>query len=205
MTGKDHTKSIVSRETFSRLEIYASLLEKWNPKINLIAKSTINTLWDRHILDSIQFFNLIEEKHKNWLDIGSGGGFPGLVLAILAMDMDHRPKISMIESDQRKSVFLRTVLRETGAEASVTTSRIENLPSYKADILTARALADLPNLLNFADRHLSKTGTALFAKGANWKKELSDAQLAWQFTWEAVKSKTAPDAVILKIQGITHV
>jgi len=205
MTDKDFIASIVSRETFRRLEIYADLLEKWNPRINLVAKSTMQSLWTRHIYDSIQFFDLIESNSQNWLDLGSGGGFPGLVLAIMAMERPNAPHITLVESDQRKAVFLRTVLRETKASGTVLSQRIEEIPPQNADILTARALADLKTLLGFADLHLAADGVAIFAKGANWKKEVSDASATWQYGVEEVKSKTDPAAVLLKIQGITHV
>lgn len=205
MNQDTHLALNVSRETMEKFAIYAELLKKWNPKINLVAKSTIQNLWDRHIYDSVQFFDLINKDSKKWVDIGSGGGFPGIILAIMAAELPSSPEVLLVESDQRKAVFLRTVLRETEVSAKVLTSRIEETPPLKADVLTARALADLPKLLQFADLHLANTGTALFAKGANWKKELSEARLAWQFECKPAKSKTDPDAVILQIQGLTHV
>lgn len=205
MGEKEKIAEIVSRETFSRLELYAALLVKWNPKINLVAKSTIEGLWARHIHDSVQFFDLIDENSQKWVDIGSGGGFPGIVLAIMAADLAQKPEVILVESDQRKAVFLRTVLRETGVSAKVLTSRIEETPALNADILTARALADLKTLLNFTNCHLSKNGTAIFAKGVNWKKELAEARKTWCFDCEVVKSKTDKDAVILKIRGLANV
>lgn len=111
----------VSRETSDRLRLLADLLQKWNPKINLVSRSTLETLWDRHILDSAQIFDLVLHPVDHWVDIGSGGGFPGLVVAILAAEKDPAQKTTLIESDQRKCAFLRTVLRETGVSATVLT------------------------------------------------------------------------------------
>lgn len=195
----------VSRETFERLEHLADLLRKWNPRINLVSKASLATLWDRHIMDSVQVFEAVEQGFAHWLDIGSGGGFPGLVVAILAKEKSPLSRITMVESDQRKCVFLRTVLRETGTEATVLAKRIESMPPQQVDVLTARALADLPTLLSFADRHLSAEGTALFPKGVTWKKELKEAQKSWSFDHEAIMSKTEPEAVILKIKGLSRV
>ncbi len=205
MTDEKSVAEIVSRETFEKFKIFAALLKKWNPKINLVAKSTIDVLWERHFLDSIQFFDLIEKTGGKWVDLGSGGGFPGAVLAIMGSEIHEQPEIILIESDQRKAVFLRTVFRETGVSAKVLTTRIEKTPALNADLMTARALADLKTLLGFTKTHLSPAGTALFAKGENWKKELAEAREIWQFDSEVVKSRTDSNAVILKIQGLSHV
>ena len=154
----------VSRETLAKLQVYADTLIKWNPKINLVAKSTISDLWDRHIVDSLQIMRHIPESAQHIVDIGSGGGFPGLVLAIASAEAHPKSSITMIESDQRKSAFLRTVLRETGVSATVLTERIEKAPAQSADVLTARALADLSMLLEFAEQHLKKRGHSLLFK-----------------------------------------
>ena len=133
----------VSRETKARLEIYAELLRKWNPKINLVSKGTIDDLWSRHIIDSAQIYALACHPIEHWIDLGSGGGFPGLVIAIMAADRGSPGKTTLVESDARKCAFLRTVIRETGANATVMNERIEVLPSLEADILSARALGSL--------------------------------------------------------------
>ncbi|WP_243613454.1 16S rRNA (guanine(527)-N(7))-methyltransferase RsmG [Shimia aestuarii] len=192
----------VSRETSDRLRLLADLLQKWNPKINLVSRSTLETLWDRHILDSAQVFDLVPHPVDHWVDIGSGGGFPGLVVAILAAQKDPAQKTTLIESDQRKCAFLRTVLRETGVSATVLTKRIEQADRQKADILSARALADLSQLCEFAERHLQSDGTALFPKGVTWQKELRQAEESWSFTPEVITSISEPEAVILKLGDI---
>lgn len=195
----------VSRETMGRLSQLAQLLEKWNSKINLVSPSTIQDLWSRHILDSAQIFELAGKKGGSWLDIGSGGGFPGLVVAILNEDAGRPWNVTMMESDIRKCTFLRTVLRETGVQAQVITARIEKAEPQGADIISARALADLDTLFDFSERHLHVSGQALFPKGVNWKKEVQVAEKSWSFSVEAIKSETQEGAVILKVGEITRV
>lgn len=195
----------VSRETMGRLSQLAQLLEKWNSKINLVSPSTIQDLWSRHILDSAQIFELAGKKGGSWLDIGSGGGFPGLVVAILNEDAGRPWNVTMMESDIRKCTFLRTVLRETGVQAQVITARIEKAEPQDADIISARALADLDTLFDFSERHLHVSGKALFPKGVNWKKEVQVAENSWSFSAEAIKSETQEGAVILKVGEITRV
>ncbi|SHG99840.1 16S rRNA (guanine(527)-N(7))-methyltransferase RsmG [Cognatishimia maritima] len=195
----------VSRETLERLATLSDLLQKWNPKINLVAQSTLVDLWKRHILDSAQLFDLMPAQGGSWLDIGSGGGFPGLVVAILNAEQKRPWKVTMMESDTRKCTFLRTVLRETGVTASVITKRIELADPAQVDVISARALADLNTLFSFSERHLKADGTALFSKGVNWKKEVQVAEKSWSFQAEAIKSETQEGAVILKVGDITRV
>lgn len=195
----------VSRETIERLELLADLLKKWNPKINLVSPSTIDDLWSRHILDSAQLFTLGGRQGGHWLDIGSGGGFPGLVLAILNAEANNLWKITMLESDVRKCTFLRTVLRETGVTGTVITKRIEAADPQQSDVISARALADLSLLLEFSDRHLKPDGMALFPKGVNWKKEVQVAEKSWSFSSDTINSGTQEGAVILKIRDIARV
>lgn len=194
----------VSRETFERLSTYVALLKKWNPRINLVSRSSIDDVWSRHIMDSVQLFSLATKPCKIWADLGSGGGFPGLVIAIMAMEAGSPTEVVLVESDQRKSAFLRTVIRETGAPARVITGRIEDIKSLTADILSARALADLSGLLAFAQRHLAPNGTALFPKGVQWEKEVSNAQTQWNFDYEVVKSQTEDGPVILSVTGVSR-
>ncbi len=191
----------VSRETFERLNTYVNLVERWNPKINLVSRSSLKDIWTRHILDSIQVYENAD-RAKHWVDLGSGGGFPGLVCSILATEDQPDTLFTLVESDQRKSVFLRTVARECGLNCKVVSKRIEALDPLSADILSARALADLKTLISFCDKHLSALGTALLPKGVAWKKELAEARKEWKFQVDPVKSLTEPDAVILKIRGV---
>ena len=192
----------VSRETAARLDTYAALLEKWNPAINLVAKSTLAALWPRHILDSAQLLALAPPGARRWADLGSGGGFPGLVIAILAADTAPDLRLTLVESDRRKAAFLETVLRETGISATVAAERIEDLPPLAANIVSARALAPLPVLLGHAHRHLAPGGIALFPKGARHRGEIAESLERWRFSVQKHPSRTDPDAVILSIGDI---
>ncbi|ATG45224.1 ribosomal RNA small subunit methyltransferase G [Phaeobacter piscinae] len=197
-------ESYVSRETYERLKHYEALVKKWSPKINLIAKSTLADVWDRHIVDSLQICQGIDFP-RSWLDIGSGGGFPGVVVTILAAERAPDCAVTLIESDQRKCAFLRTAIRECGVKATVISERIEKVPPMAVDVISARALADLSTLLGFVERHLHPEGIALFSKGLQWKKEVDNARSQWQFDLKSTKSWTEPDAVVLEIRGVTRV
>ncbi|MGJ8627198.1 MAG: 16S rRNA (guanine(527)-N(7))-methyltransferase RsmG [Sulfitobacter sp.] len=193
----------VSRETFERLESFVQMVEKWNPNINLISKSSVSAIWDRHIADSMQLYGLVS-KFDAWVDIGSGGGFPGIVISILSMENSEDNAITMVESDQRKSAFLRTVIRELELPATVISERIEKIPSLNADVISARALADLSGLLTYASQHLRDGGIGLFPKGAKWREEHEEAQREWSYSCEPIKSLTDPFAAVLKIKDIAH-
>ena len=193
----------VSRETEERLGAFVDLVTRWTKRINLIAKASLPEIWTRHVIDSVQVFTLAPTGHR-WVDIGSGGGFPGIVAAICARDTRPDMRFVLIESDQRKAAFLRTAIRELGLSAEVIAARIESAEPQNADILSARALADLPALLEHAERHLAPGGCALFQKGAQWQKELAAARATWQFEAEAVTSVTNPDSVVLRIKGISR-
>lgn len=195
----------VSRETWDRLEHYTDLLKKWNPRINLVSPTTLAEAWTRHIVDSAQIWGIPQTYPQHWADLGVGGGFPGLVVAILRDEFAPEMKVTLVESDQRKCAFLRTVLRETGVVANVEARRIEEIPPLGVDLLSARALASLDKLLGFADRHLCENGTALFPKGAQAEKEIADARKMWQFDLVRHTSLTDPQAVVLQIGALTHV
>lgn len=194
----------VSRETYQRLELYAELLRKWNPKINLVSKTTLDDLWTRHIVDSAQMFGMMKAGSTRWVDLGSGGGFPGLVIAVLAKELAPELQVTLVESDQRKCAFLRNVSRETECKATVIADRIEKIEPLGADTLSARALTDLNGLLGFAKLHLAETGICLFPKGVTWEKEVEDARDSWRFSMDVIKSETQENAVILKIGEIDY-
>lgn len=198
----DWLRERVSRETIEKLEAYVALLRKWNPAINLVARSTLDAAWDRHICDSAQVFFLLEDQPVHWLDIGSGGGFPGMVCAILAAELSPHTEFTFVESDKRKCTFLQTVARASGADVRVVSERIEELEPQKADFVTARALAPLPVLLGFADRHLQAGGRALFLKGESYAQEIQAALETRRFTYQEYTSKTDENAVILMIEEI---
>ena len=195
----------VSRETFLRLKEYEKLLFKWNAKINLVSRSTLDNFWNRHVLDSAQFLSSVGEKAGKWVDLGSGGGLPGLVVAILSDESEPVNKLFLVEADARKAVFLKTVCRELGLKVEVYNNRIEELPPMSANIVSARALAPLKTLCLYAKNHLEKDGVAVFAKGENWKAELVEAQKKWIFSYEAVKSTLHEGSVVLVLRGIKSV
>lgn len=195
----------VSRETFERLDHFAQLLRKWNPRINLVSRHTLDDLWTRHFVDSAQIHELAPNPLDHWVDLGSGGGFPGLVIAILSMETSAPSRVTLVESDLRKCAFLRTVIRETNAPAVVVNKRIEDVPALNANVLSARALADLPKLLAFAEQHMAQDGLALFPKGTSWQKEVQDAQSQWNFEYQVAKSKTEDGPAILGITGVSRV
>ncbi|MDE3029387.1 MAG: 16S rRNA (guanine(527)-N(7))-methyltransferase RsmG [Paracoccaceae bacterium] len=189
----------------ARLDLYSALLEKWNPVINLVSKSTLAETWTRHFLDSAQIFDLCPQNAQSWADLGSGGGFPGLVIAILGAERVPNLRVTLVESDVRKATFLNTVAREVGVSVAIRPDRIESLPPLASDVLSARALAPLDQLLSFAARHLAAGGVALFPKGASYADELAKARENWAFSVEETQSKTDPNAVILGIKGFAHV
>ena len=197
-------KTDVSRETFERLEAYVALIEKWNPKINLVSKSSLPEIWDRHIWDSAQIFDISVEGTV-WADFGSGGGLPGIVLAIFAKECRPDMEFYLVESDQRKCAFLRNAVREIGLNVKVHAERIEVLDPIGASVISARALTDLNGLLEFVERHSAKNGVAILPKGETWEKEILQAQENWSFEYEEITSKTNNDAAILKIKDFARV
>lgn len=199
-TAEDFARdSNVSRETLDDLITYADLLKKWTVRINLVSKSSLDDIWRRHIQDSLQIADLVADPPKKWVDIGSGGGFPGLVIAIAQKTSWLDTQFTLIESDQRKAAFLRTVISETGARADVLSKRIEDVPYLNADILSARALASLSDLFEYGERHLSKNGQMLFLKGSKASQEISEAERNWRFKYALFDSKTDSTGVILRI------
>lgn len=189
----------VSRETIEKLKEFGALLEKWTKSINLIASNTVPELWTRHILDSAQLYELAPQGWSSWTDMGSGGGLPALVIAIL--DTNSRP-IILIESDQRKCTFLKTVKRELDLNIEIVAGRIGADPLPPADVLSARALAPLPDLLQYATKLLKPSGTCLFPKGSKHQDEIALAGVKYNFDLKVHPSHTHPDAGVLEISRI---
>lgn len=192
----------VSRETFDALKAFESLVQKWTPAINLVSKSTVPEIWDRHIADSAQIFALCPPNANLWVDLGSGGGFPGLVIAILAVEHMPELRVNLVESDLRKATFLRQAAQALHLPVSVLSSRIEALQPMEADVLSARALAALPALVGFAATHLNPEGVAIFPKGARYQEELAQAREAWAFDVDTRPSLSDGEAAILVIRNI---
>ncbi|MBP2293885.1 16S rRNA (guanine(527)-N(7))-methyltransferase RsmG [Azospirillum rugosum] len=190
----------VSRETLDRLAAYDATLRKWQPKINLVGPSTLPDAWRRHFLDSAQLFPLIPESARVLVDLGSGAGFPGLVLAIMGV-----PEVHLVESDARKCAFLREAARAANAKITVHNKRIEAVTGIEADVVTARALAPLSELLAWAHPFIGNRGATLFPKGQNVAEELTDTTKYWKMRTERFDSRTDPTGTILRVSGIDRV
>lgn len=196
--------AFVSRETEDRLAAFHDALLKWTSKINLISKHTKSDAWSRHILDSLQLWPLVGDDPQVWADLGSGGGLPIVPLACVAKTENPKLQFHAIESDQRKCAFLREILRKLELPLTVHPSRIEGVAPLRADIISARALAPLKDLLPHCDHHLAQGGTAVLPKGANHKAEIEQALERWRFSVQTIPSVTDSSAVILKIKDIAR-
>ncbi len=194
----------VSRETFEALEAFVALVEKWTPAINLVSKTTVPDLWARHVIDSAQLFAFCPASATRWIDIGSGGGFPGLVIAILAKEALPSLQVTLVESDQRKATFLRQAAQSLGLSVTVLSSRIESVSPLEADVVSARALAPLGDLLQLAYGHMRHDGVALFLKGARHVVELDEARKSWRFDAIVHPSISDSAAAILEIRNINR-
>ena len=195
----------VSRETEERLNAFTATLRQWNRRINLVAPASLDRLWERHILDSLQLFALRPDRARHWADLGTGGGFPGLVLAIIAADHSPDLRFTLVESDRRKAAFLAAAARAAGVKPRILPERAESIPSLQADVLSARALAPLTHLLAHAHRHLAPDGIALFPKGVRHVEEIDEALADWRFAVQKIPSRTDPSGVLLAIDGVARV
>jgi 16S rRNA (guanine527-N7)-methyltransferase len=187
----------VSRETLERLDSYLELLRRWQRAVNLVGGSTLIDPWRRHILDCAQIVPHVPRSAATVLDLGSGAGLPGLVLALMGV-----PGVHLVESDQRKAQFLREAARLTRAPVVVHATRVEDLQGFAADVVTARALAPLPRLLGLAAGLLAPGGLCLFLKGENAMRELTEARQSWHMRSEIVPSRSGSRGVLLKLEGV---
>ena len=194
----------VSRGTLAKLEGLLDLVAKWNPKINLVSVTSLSEAWSRHLLDSAQLWAIAQAKSGKWLDIGSGGGFPGLVIGIMAEEAAPDLRVVLVESDKRKSVFLSEAVRQFKLNADVRCARIESLSPMGATIISARAFSPLQGLLPMVAQHLLPDGVALLPKGRRHQDELDQTGAQWTYCAEAIASKTDPSGVILKIWGLQN-
>lgn len=191
--------------TGRRLQIYAALLRRWQATINLVAPSTLPGLWSRHIGDSLQVQAAVPAARR-WIDLGSGGGFPGLVTAIVLAG-EPGAIVHLVESDKRKAAFLRTVSRETGAPAVIHAERIEHFNARfdePVDAVSARALAPLADLIAYAEKYLQNGAVGVFPKGQQALSELTAPQLDRRYLIESIPSRTQETArlLILRHSGI---
>lgn len=193
----------VSRETLDRLATYEAVLRQWQTTINLVAPSTIDDVWHRHFADSAQLLSFASAGARRWLDLGSGAGFPGLVVAIVA---GAAADVTLVESDIRKSAFLREVARRTGVAVDIRTERIEKASTQTKlgpfDVVTARALAPVGRLLGLAYPFFSSGTKGLFLKGREARREIEEARAAWSFTCREHPSLTDAEGRVVVIENL---
>lgn len=192
----------VSRETLDALFEFQADLLSWTNRINLISPQTRKEAWSRHILDSAQLLFFVDECAETWCDLGSGGGLPAIVVGILAREVRTDLSITMIESDARKSAFLKLMVKKFRLNAQVKNERIELVDQQCADVVSARALAPLVDLLPLVQRHIAPHGSALLPKGQNYLAELGSISDAWRYQLEINESATNPEACVLKLTNI---
>ncbi len=200
----------VSRETMARLDRFAHVLERWNSRLNLVSADSLAEVWDRHFLDSAQVLDPVRSRTGlNWADLGSGAGFPGLVVAIIGPDLISGLSVTLFESNSRKCAFLENVSRETSTPVRVVNTRVGEIKAEEVDpdardfdVVSARAVAELPDLLRLASGMLARDGVCLFPKGRGCDREISAARQHWRFSLSRWPSLTDPDARILEIGDI---
>ena len=193
----------VSRETLARLKAYADLLADWNARHNLVAKSTLPDLWRRHFWDSAQLAALIPELATNLVDLGSGAGFPGLVLAAMRPSL----AVTLCEATTKKCLFLQAAADRMNVKVTIQNARLEDLSPQAFDVVTARALAPLPDLLSYAQKFTAPNTACLFLKGQNVGVELTEAHKYWTMKASQVPSQTDPSGAIVIVRelGPRHV
>ncbi|MGI9387201.1 MAG: 16S rRNA (guanine(527)-N(7))-methyltransferase RsmG [Methyloligellaceae bacterium] len=212
----------VSQETLDRLSVYADLLARWQKTQNLVSPKTLPVIWQRHFADSAQLLDVMPNNARNVWDLGSGAGFPGLILAILLAEKDTAcggedggndlgtpPIVRLIESNGRKCAFLREVARHSGVTVEIHNRRIETPPDSvkvrSGDVITARALAPLERLLTLAAPYFASQSTALFLKGRAAPQEIERAKRSWRFTWNMIPSRTDPGGSIIVLRDLRPV
>jgi len=197
------SKTGVSRETLARLKAYADILADWNARHNLVARSTLPDLWRRHFWDSAQLTPLIPATARTLADLGSGAGFPGLVLAAMRPDL----AVTLHDATTKKCAFLQAAADRMGLPVTVQNARLEDLRPHIFDVVTARALAPLPQLLTYAQNFVGLNSVCLFLKGQNVGAELTEAHKYWNIKVSQVPSQTDPSAAIVVVRelGPRHV
>ena len=193
-----------SEKTLQNLKKYEILLQKWQKHINLVSTQTLSEAWKRHFEDSAQLWEHIPEGAETLLDLGSGAGFPGLVLAIMAAEERPSLTVHLVESDARKCVFMAEVARACGVSVQIHEERIEQLSPFKADVITARALKDVTALLSYCRPFVMQETTALFLKGKKAKEEWKTAQNDVSAQAVFIPSKTDNGGFILKLTQIKY-
>jgi 16S rRNA (guanine527-N7)-methyltransferase len=195
------TAASVSRETLDRLKRYAELLADWNTRHNLVSSGSMADLWRRHFWDSAQIADLIPQRANTLVDLGSGAGFPGLVIAALRPEL----RITLVEATGKKCEFLKVVAAESGPRVEIRKARIEEMTPEPFDVITARACAPLSQLLSYAQRFWGKGSRALLHKGQNLASELTEVHKSWRIQAEQHSSRSDPSGIILEIRELQRV
>lgn len=193
----------VSRETYAKLETYVALLNEWQKKFNLVSKASLPDVWNRHVADSAELFQYLNPEAKSVYDLGSGAGFPALVLAIMAQEVFSKMRFTLIESIGKKTLYLNAVKTALDLKnVQIINARAENLNLPVADVITARAVTSLTNLLGFAFKFCGKQTNLLFPKGRSYQEEIDEAQKKWNFYVKVDKNRVSADGVILNIRNL---
>ena len=192
----------VSRETINDFCEYEALLSKWNKKTKLVSKNTLVNMWQRHFLDSGQIINHVDASRKRWVDVGSGAGFPGLVVGLLLRDRKIDCDLVLVEKNSKKVFFLNEVIRKLNLNVKVLNKNIGAIKPLNADILTARAFSDLKELIEIAYNHRKKEGICLFLKGENYELELDKTLNYWFFDYDVVDSLSNSSGKIIRVKKI---
>lgn len=195
----------VSRETQDKLAALLALVSKWNKAINLVSASSLQDGWNRHVLDSAQLVLATDKRAGRWLDIGSGAGFPGLVVSIVLDEINPAVWVTLVESDRRKATFLSEAVRILDLKADVLCGRIEQQAPMNAAIVSARAFAPLSRLLDDAQPHMAEGGVGVFLKGQSHQVEVSTAMKHWMFDCDVIPSRTDDSSVVLRLEKVRHV
>jgi len=193
------SKFALNKKQIDKVDFYLSAIIKHNKHTNLIGKSTIENIWDRHVLDCLQLTNYIKNKKFKIIDLGTGAGLPGVLLSIVGYQ-----KVLMVDSVKKKTDFVRQITRELSLSAKIQNKRIEKPPTLQHDIIVSRALAPLTTLLTYARMYSNKNTTSLFLKGRNANVEIDIAKKAYFFEFEKIKSLSSDDGCILKINNIKN-
>ena len=194
----------VSRETCEKLHCYYHLLIDWNKNINLVSRKSIDSSWVRHFLDSAQLWLYAPKETRSWLDFGSGAGFPGMIISIIAQELNPELKVTLVEKNRKKVIFLKEVARKLSLKPRIFCSRVEEIENQSADVISSRAFGSLKVLLEIAYMHKNKRTTNLFPKGKknNYSKEIIESKECWNFDIREIKNLIEPDSSILIIRNI---
>ena len=195
-------KYSVSHETFLKLQTYLSLLKDWQEKFNLVSNSSLDDAWNRHFLDSAQLFKYVPETAKTLVDMGTGAGFPGMVLAIIANEKTPYLNVVLVESILKKTMYLKEVAEKTQTKVEIVNGRIEEIKNKKFEVITSRAMTSLDKLLSYAMPFFKKETICIFPKGKKYAEELSEAHKKWQFKCRIEPSEISDEGKILIISNL---